>query len=459
MPAYTQVNTGEWNCATLNTWGTGIGGLFPVAGDTVTLKTGCTVTLTANAICSTITTAGTSILNRNGFNLTTTGMMRINTTGQVIGANEIVSFGNIEINGTGSFSAPGAPGITYITDRGNSVWLYTGGLVHNNGTIRLNSPSNANDKVIVTDVATIGRIFWNLEIYTTGQATQAPAGLGDAKLQVDNDMTIAVGALVTQGVYPNTILVVGRDLIIDGTLTSRVGANFDRVITVTRNAIIAGTLNANINGNGYTITVGSLQVSAGGLYSATSGQTIFSLDSSNAGTIRLPANCTLKSTDATKTLTLTTDIDWDFSAGTKTIKDFICALGAAMTTGGGGITLKNDNVDWSAVASQVQTVSVGDTFQIISNSDILTPTTIKTTVRGTLLVDTGITFKSGDIDAYGQVKTTGSGRINAQNRTVTGEATRMQLPVTYTNAVIRGDYYQDDIYNIGGCDLGLGYSY
>jgi hypothetical protein len=35
----------------------------------------------------------------------------------------------------------------------------------------------------------------------------------------------------------------------------------------------------------------------------------------------------------------------------------------------------------------------------------------------------------------------------------------MQLPVTYTNAVIRGDYYQDDIYNIGGCDLGLGYSY
>jgi hypothetical protein len=459
MAAYLQIATGD-NTDGPTTWGTGAG-VFPVAGDTVTLKTGCTVNQVAAAACVSITHIGTSKWDTHGFALVTTGIISVATAGaQFNGNNSALTIAKFGTGTTGEFIA--SSGTTIMIGAATTlIDINTGTFTHNGGKIQVQTVTGA-QILITTSANPVGRTFFDLEFAPAGaQYYVSPTGSSGFILQVANDLTIGINATLTtnNAVYTNHTLTVQRDLIINGILTNMVTALHDRIVNVTRNAIVAGTWNANINGDGRTITVGSIQVSAGGLYSATSGQTIFSLDSSNAGTIRLPANCTLKSTDATKTLTLTTDIDWDFSAGTKTIKDFICALGAAMTTGGGGITLKNDNVDWSAGAARVQTISVGDTFQIISNSDILTPTTIKTTVRGTLLVDTGITFKSGDIDAYGQVKTTGSGRINAQNRTVTGEATRMQLPVTYTNAVIRGDYYQDDIYNIGGCDLGLGYSY
>ncbi len=94
------VATGNWN--NNNTWsatsGGGAGASFPVAGDVVYLETGFTVTVTADAVCTSITFTGANatLTVNSGFTVTVSGAVTLNS----LAASDTDAL----ISGTGSLS-------------------------------------------------------------------------------------------------------------------------------------------------------------------------------------------------------------------------------------------------------------------------------------------------------------------------------------------------------------------
>lgn len=218
---------------------------------------------------------------------------------------------------------------------------------------------------------------------------------------------------------------------------------------------------------GKTLTFNILDVRAGGTYQATNGITYIDSTSYNRGTIQLPNGATIRGTTGNENFALYSDIDWDYGGAGSIVHlvGIVIVANADLTTGGAGVTVTLDAVNFSsAITDRIFTISESDTLQAISDSD--TNLHVAIAVRGALEIDDGVEYNCENIDVYGigEVHTPGLAyidmRLGFTIYTMTFHAgRRMPLPVRLDNAVVRGDFYIDDIEQLGGCDVGVGYSY
>ena len=113
--------TGNWNATA--TWG---GLSAPVAGDTVTINNGHTVTVTANAAAATITISPGGTLIVNGFALTVTGATSVSGSLMFAATAGAKSFGDFTINSGGAVTSTASP-VTITGNFDNAGGSFTSG--------------------------------------------------------------------------------------------------------------------------------------------------------------------------------------------------------------------------------------------------------------------------------------------------------------------------------------------
>ncbi|HEX8172931.1 MAG TPA: NEW3 domain-containing protein [Thermoanaerobaculia bacterium] len=292
---YTTKASGNWNAS--STW---VGECVPAAGDDVTISSGHTVTVTADAAASSLTfataTADTTVALSDGVTLTVAGLLKINapsTSGvdsTMSVGNGTLSLGGLELNGAGNRSAilsivagtvnvagnatfPGNPPTQLIRITGAGSFNIQGnfdsganldGTLSANSTFRFNgssqtvgsyNPNNYFPNVIVDSSVTLLGNFPVANTLTINSGkTLTTSGtlhlLGDF---VDNGTFTSTGTVIASGSAAQTFSG-SADPIAFTNLTINNAAG----LTLATNATIAGTLtltSGNVDAGANTLTL------------------------------------------------------------------------------------------------------------------------------------------------------------------------------------------------------------
>jgi len=296
MASYTSAQSGNWD--TESTWGDG----YPVAGDTVTIQDGDTVTLDSATACATLTidNGGTLTDATNNVGLTVSGASIINGTltggaaALSLGSGVTATFaltmgdgatftGGSGANTIGSVNTSTTSGNTLTLTRGTTTFdsaYATNGLTiafdsdttfnHSNGTVAFTRAGTQ----LINDTASTARTFYNIIVNNASCVVKFENGNGFA-LTIANDFTITAGEFDTSEETSGT----SRNLTVDGV------TNVSGTLTCNASTCIFGDGNSNES---------TLKMESGGTFNGGSGtHTIWSL--------RL-SNCTYTCTSGTTTI-------------------------------------------------------------------------------------------------------------------------------------------------------------
>jgi len=304
--ARTALVSGNWN--SIVTWG---GLSVPLAGDDVTIGSGVTVTITANAACTSITFSNNSTLSFSGaFVLDVSGTVTMPAPGNnnpitfALGAGTATIGGLFTMNGgsgnasrrndltisTGILNLNG--GFTTATTRSNVIFSGAG-VLNIGGTISANPMTLTASTGTVNYTGSTAQNIWVLNYYnlgTSGTATKTCTGILTVSnaLNVDTGGTLELSGAGTPLNYSGTISGTGKvlysgasaqtvssltyhDLEFSGAGTKTLAAG--TTTTVSNNWIVGSTTNmtttaaavvtGDISGSG-AITMGSGTLTLGG---------------------------------------------------------------------------------------------------------------------------------------------------------------------------------------------------
>jgi hypothetical protein len=327
-PYFTRAD-GNWNAVA--TWSTAACGgaaaaAFPVAGETVTICSGDTVTLTADAAAGSITFshAATSGINLGGFTLAVTGAVNMNAATGNQTATLAVGTGTLN---AGSLTISGTNSNNYI----NLVTVSTG-TINVTGNVTFNSATRADTAVLtVTNSAAVVTIGGNLT--TSG---------GNGTINLANPTAISLGGDYT---FAGTLSHNNRlDLTLNGTGAQTInGTNTFRSLIVNKSsgtAVLGGNVTTNLN---LTVSSGILD-----LLTFTANRTgggAGTLAVSNGATMKIGGTNTMPTVYTTAyTFGATSTVEYNGTAQTVSARTYgnLTLDGSGTKTISTGFTVSND---------------------------------------------------------------------------------------------------------------------
>lgn len=235
------VATGNWNST--GTWSatpTGASGAsVPVAGDVVYIQGNKTVTITANATCTTLNIASGSILSVGAFSLTVSGNTTVNGTITFTSTNGTKTFtGLVTINSGGTW-----------TNNINESFTFQGGLTNygtftaGTGTYLFNTNAQALSGTLSIPRVTVNVItLTNNGALTIGTALSGTGGLTQAPIAILNIGGTSGITTLTAISSGNTINYTGAAQTVKGTTYNNLtlsGSGLKTTTSVTVNGILS----------------------------------------------------------------------------------------------------------------------------------------------------------------------------------------------------------------------------
>lgn len=332
------VANGNWNST--STWsatsGGSAGASVPVAGDVVYIQGNRTVTVTANAACTTLNIASGSTLTLQGVNFTVSSATNISGT-----------FSATSSTGTKSMGAVTFTGGTFNNSSTSNTFAITN-LVLSNSTINGSRTAifNVSGSMALTTgtTNTIGNITLNIAGLTTVNGTAVFTNTGGSK-NFNGGLTVS-----------------------GGTVTSNVREDYSITNLTLSNATLNGSNYGRFN------VSGNLSVPAGTTATVNPAQLTIN------GTTTINGTFTVASTSGNKTflglVTVNSGGNWNFTANESVVMRGGLTNNGTFTAGTGTYTFNTN-------ASQTITGTIS-----IPNLVINTPTNL--TNNGTLTVSTGL---------------------------------------------------------------------
>jgi len=425
--------TGSWTGCT-------VGG--PIAGDTVTIQAGHTITITANAAAATLTINTGSpggTLNAGAFTLTLSGATSVAAGGalNITGVNTKTFTGNVQVDGVWNETAASA-----VTFGGNltnnaTTWTALGGVHLFSGAAKIISGTTAtvipsvsvsgtvqNNNVLT--VATLLTVAGTLTNIGTVTATTALSGAGTF---VNGDgvatgVVLNIGAAsaitgLTASAANNTVNYTGaaqtvkvttyNDLNLNGS-----GAKTFAVTTINGNLSLGGTATASIGAN---LTIGgTLTVNGGTTFTVPASSIGVTGNTIIAGTLSLTTNSTVaKNFTGTVTVQNFGILDLQRSipifsntvtvqnggtmrfatnnTGTKTFNGavIIDSGGTMLANIAGAVALFNGDVTVNGTWNEAATFTVGFAGDLTNNATSWTASTLAHTFSGATKTISGTT--------------------------------------------------------------------
>lgn len=233
----TSAASGNWNAGA--TWAAGCGATGPVAGDTVTISTGHTVTITANAAAASLAVNAGGIVN-SAFRIT------LSTTATIAGAlNLTAAAARLRVTGatnvTGTLNLGPATGIRFtglVTLNPGAVWTATTGTVNFRGGLTNNATTFTAGTGAYT-VTTLAQAF-------SGATPIALTNLAITTVALTNNATLSVATTLsgTGPITNNAILNVGTTMSGTGTYTNSATGTMN-IAAATVTPILAATAMGN----------------------------------------------------------------------------------------------------------------------------------------------------------------------------------------------------------------------
>jgi hypothetical protein len=267
--------TGAWNATA--TWG---GSAVPVAGDTVTINDGITVTVTADAACSSVTflstgTVGSTLAINSGITLTVSGAITIPRTAS--GGNNVVAVGAGTLAaGSVAFTSGGTATRHQLTISTGTVTV-TGDIAGANAsaTITFTAAGTLNAGGAVLATGTLTTFAGSTVNYNGAAQTVKPVTyLGNLTLSGSGTKTLQTGispiggTLTLSGTASATTV---ENLAITGNLNVGSGTGFtvaaNFTLGVTGTTTVDGTLT--LAGTGAKTFTGNVTVDNGGTWNET----------------------------------------------------------------------------------------------------------------------------------------------------------------------------------------------
>lgn len=394
--------SGNWN-AGATTWAPGCGAAGPVAGDTVTVLTGHTVTVTANAACATLTVNAGGIVNVSTFRLRPTGLTTINGTINFTGISTSRFGGGVLLNTGGVWANTGNSPITF---RG------VGGGITNNG----------------------GTFTSGTGIYTFDTNPQTIAGTSPVTI---SNVTVTAIALTNNGTLTVPTALSGTGSLVNSA-TGTLNLGGTSAIT---------TLNAATAGNTVNYTGAAAQTAKVTTYSnltlSGSGAKTFATTPTVNGVLSLEGTATVVVTAGVVTYGPAATLQYNKPAAyTATLEEWPATFNAT-----GGVIIKNTGVITTGAAKVLSsgvplTIDLGASLTTVANTldvggDL--------TVNGTLTGSSGAITLSGaaprTIDGTGSIIATTTGTLlittsrtilNTANLTI-ARPTTLSAATTVTN--------------------------
>lgn len=332
------VANGNWNST--STWsatsGGSAGASVPVAGDVVYIQGNRTVTVTANAACTTLNIASGSTLTLQGVNFTVSSATNISGT-----------FSATSSTGTKSMGAVTFTGGTFNNSSTSNTFAITN-LVLSNSTINGSRTAifNVSGSMALTTgtTNTIGNITLNIAGLTTVNGTAVFTNTGGSK-NFNGGLTVS-----------------------GGTVTSNVREDYSITNLTLSNATLNGSNYGRFN------VSGNLSVPAGTTATVNPAQLTIN------GTTTINGTFTVASTSGNKTflglVTVNSGGNWNFTANESVVMRGGLTNNGTFTAGTGTYTFNTN-------ASQTISGTIS-----IPNLTITTPTNL--TNNGTLTVSTGL---------------------------------------------------------------------
>lgn len=381
------------------------------------LASGDTINITKNLVidksvgCGTITSVVDLTVN-NTFTLTMDASATVAASGDVdvtgtldCSAAGAVSFGSLTINSGGTYAATsGTTTITSENGSGNAFNNASGGtFTHNNGTLTFTTPAGTNFRLNGT-----GNPYNVIVNHASAVIVVA------ATSTFENDLTITLGQLYC-------------------------GA----ALTVTGDVSVTGTL----DGVASAMSFGSLTINSGGTYSATSGTTTITSETSGGRAVDLASSGTLTHNSGTFSITTATGTVIVMS-GTGNFYNLSVDLGSVTRSllQGTAMTIDNnftiDDTLWntqSAALTVTGTTTIGDGVGAASSAQLVCNSST-VDLNGNLTIDTDGALSMPD----------GSGAFTlAGNLTNSGTITDNDGTITFDKAgAATVNIGSDDVYNI-----------
>lgn len=444
--AYFSRLSGNWNSNTtwsLTSGGGAVGtGVFPIAGDTVTIEGGFNVTLTANAACASITFTATTAtsLTLGTFQLDVSGLITIPRSGtgfnQVIVGSGTLNAGSVNftsggttnrhqitistgtVNVTGDIIGANASATIVFTGAGT---LNVGGALLATGTLTTFAGSTVNYNGAAQNVKG-GSYLGNLTFSGSGTKTFLAA------TTVSATVTVANGVVVTLGTFAST----AAQLVLNGVTQTAGGTTYGST------ASTATTTNATYFG---TTATGLLTVGFGcstGIWTGTT-STDWNVSTNWCNGI-LPTsstNVTISSGGNQPTI----------GAAGGVCNSITINTGATLTiTGSNTLTVYGNWTNNGTFTRNTSTVVFNGTTQSIGTGTFYNVTIsgtgtkslgVATTVNGALTINSGTTLATANFGLTLAGNFTNSGTFTAGSSaiTITGTATQNIAGFTTTGAI------------------------
>ena len=366
--------TGNWNAT--STWSATSGGAagasVPVNGDVVYIEGSRTVTITANAACTTLNIAAGSALTVGGFTLTVSGTSSITGTITFNSATGPKTFtGVVTLNSGSVWNETAAPTFSLPGGLTNNATTFTAntGAHSISATLAGNTPTSIPNFVVPgTGLTNNGILTIETNLTASGTLTNAATGV----LNIANTYTFFVGTL-TATTVGNTVNYTGSNQTVKDGIYSNLGLSGTgtKTISATANVTVNGVLNLGgntnyslvpklINATSSIVYSGSVAQTTGGEFKATMNMPV-SINNANGVTLNL--NKTLNNTltfingnlnTGIRTLTLGTgSLSGESDAGY-----LVGNLAISQTVGAGASPLGNIGLSITSGADDLGTVTV-----------------------------------------------------------------------------------------------------
>ncbi|MCX6172633.1 MAG: Ig-like domain-containing protein [Flavobacterium sp.] len=361
---YYSIATGNWNSNTtwsLTSGGTAVGtGVFPVAGDSVSIEGGFNVTLTANAACSSITFTATTAtsLTLGIYQLDVSGTITIPRSGSSL---NLIAVGAGTLNATSINFSSGGTSVRHQVTISTGIVSVSGDIVGANASasITFTGIGSLNVGGALLATGTLTTVAGSTVNYNgTSQTVKGGSYLGNLVLSGSGTKTFAAATTISGNL----------------SITSGVVANLGTFSSTAATLTLGGT--SQTTGTTYGSSVSTSAANKNATYFGTAG----------TGLITVGTACT------TGTWTGTTSTDWNTASNW--CNGTLPTASTAVTINSGG---NQPTISSATAACSNITISSGATLTIAATGTLSVSGAI--TKTGTLTLATGSTINYAAVGA------------------------------------------------------------